>query len=118
MTSSDSRARKFTRGLRAGVVWENCSQPLYPDTPFGGVKQSGFGREYGEMGLVRGGGVGGGWGGRGGRAGPFVLTSTCDRTATATRASGHSHGFPHQEEYVQHKTSIRAKTGHSWGWYV
>jgi len=40
-----------SRRVRAGVVWENCSQAVYPDTPFGGCKQSGFGREYGELGL-------------------------------------------------------------------
>lgn len=46
-----SHVATVSKRLRAGVVWENCSQPLYPGTPFGGCKQSGFGREYGELGL-------------------------------------------------------------------
>jgi betaine-aldehyde dehydrogenase len=51
MGSNPEAVRKLSKKLRAGVVWENCSQPLYPNTPFGGCKQSGFGREYGELGL-------------------------------------------------------------------
>ena len=39
--------------MRSGVVWENCSQVLFPDTPFGGRagKKSGFTAEYGYPGL-------------------------------------------------------------------
>ena len=32
-------------------MWINCNQALWPQTPFGGWKQSGFGKEYGEAGL-------------------------------------------------------------------
>ena len=37
--------------LEAGVVWINCSQPCFCQAPWGGVKNSGFGRELSEMGL-------------------------------------------------------------------
>lgn len=49
--SAQTRAAAARR-LRAGVVWENCSQAVYPATPFGGCKQSGFGREHGALGLA------------------------------------------------------------------
>jgi betaine-aldehyde dehydrogenase len=51
MTASPSVAADCSRRLRSGMVWVNCSQAVYPSTPFGGCKASGFGREYGEMGL-------------------------------------------------------------------
>ena len=38
--------------LDAGTVWVNCSQPLWAETPFGGWKQSGFGRGFGPAGLL------------------------------------------------------------------
>ena len=50
-TTTPSIATEATRRLRAGIVWQNCSQPVYPSTPFGGCKASGFGREYGALGL-------------------------------------------------------------------
>jgi aldehyde dehydrogenase (NAD+) len=40
-----SRAHKMARSLKAGTVWVNCFNQLDPITPFGGYKQSGFGRE-------------------------------------------------------------------------
>jgi aldehyde dehydrogenase (NAD+) len=42
-----SRAHKMARSLKAGTVWVNCFNQLDPITPFGGYKQSGFGRELG-----------------------------------------------------------------------
>lgn len=33
--------------LQAGIVWVNAWALLVPAIPFGGVKQSGYGREYG-----------------------------------------------------------------------
>uniref|UniRef100_A0A7S2DPQ1 Aldehyde dehydrogenase domain-containing protein n=1 Tax=Octactis speculum TaxID=3111310 RepID=A0A7S2DPQ1_9STRA len=51
MSTAPERLQMYRKKLRAGVIWENCNQPLYPTTPFGGVKQSGFGREYGLIGL-------------------------------------------------------------------
>lgn len=42
-----SRAHKMARSLKAGTVWVNCFNQLDPISPFGGYKQSGFGRELG-----------------------------------------------------------------------
>ena len=41
----------YAARLDAGTVWVNCSQPLWPNTPFGGWKASGFGKEWGEAGM-------------------------------------------------------------------
>ena len=38
-------------GLRAGVIWANCYNKFDPTSPFGGYKESGFGREGGLHGL-------------------------------------------------------------------
>jgi gamma-glutamyl-gamma-aminobutyraldehyde dehydrogenase len=38
-------AHRMTRGLRAGTVWLNCFDRSTMATPFGGFKQSGFGRD-------------------------------------------------------------------------
>ncbi len=38
-------AHRMTRGLRAGTVWVNCFDRSTMATPFGGFKQSGFGRD-------------------------------------------------------------------------
>ena len=37
-----------SRGLRAGTVWVNCHNVFDAALPFGGYKQSGWGREMGE----------------------------------------------------------------------
>ena len=37
--------------LRAGIVWVNHMQPTYVEAPWGGYKQSGFGRELGPWGI-------------------------------------------------------------------
>ncbi len=36
---------KLTNGLQAGTIWVNCYGHMTPQAPFGGFKQSGFGRE-------------------------------------------------------------------------
>ena len=46
-TRDVSRAHTVARALRAGTVWVNCYLALDPAVPFGGVKQSGYGREGG-----------------------------------------------------------------------
>jgi betaine-aldehyde dehydrogenase len=41
------RAHRFARELRAGMVWINSYKRVNPASPFGGVGQSGYGREMG-----------------------------------------------------------------------
>ena len=50
-TENLSRALRVTRALRAGQVWVNTYRSLAVQTPFGGFKESGFGREKGEQAL-------------------------------------------------------------------
>lgn len=38
----------ITQGLRSGTVWVNCYNIFGPQVPFGGYKESGFGRENSE----------------------------------------------------------------------
>jgi acyl-CoA reductase-like NAD-dependent aldehyde dehydrogenase len=47
-TNDIAKAHKFARGLKAGTVWVNMYNFYDPGMPFGGYKQSGFGRELGE----------------------------------------------------------------------
>jgi aldehyde dehydrogenase (NAD+) len=42
-----SRAHRVGRELRAGMVWINSYKRVNPGSPFGGVGQSGYGREMG-----------------------------------------------------------------------
>ncbi|WP_027794533.1 aldehyde dehydrogenase family protein [Paraburkholderia acidipaludis] len=41
-------AMKLVREIDAGTVWVNSHVPLDPSMPFGGMKQSGIGREFGK----------------------------------------------------------------------
>ncbi|KAI0019435.1 aldehyde dehydrogenase [Xylariomycetidae sp. FL0641] len=50
-TSNLERAHRVSEALEAGMVWVNSSQDCDPRIPFGGVKQSGIGRELGSAGL-------------------------------------------------------------------
>jgi betaine-aldehyde dehydrogenase len=45
------KAMRTVKALRAGVVWVNHMQPTYVEAPWGGYKQSGFGRELGPWGI-------------------------------------------------------------------
>jgi betaine-aldehyde dehydrogenase len=45
------RAMRTVKALRAGIVWVNHMQPAYVEAPWGGYKQSGFGRELGKWGV-------------------------------------------------------------------
>jgi betaine-aldehyde dehydrogenase len=45
------KAFRAVRKIRAGIVWVNHMQPTYVEAPWGGYKQSGFGRELGPWGL-------------------------------------------------------------------
>jgi acyl-CoA reductase-like NAD-dependent aldehyde dehydrogenase len=47
-----SRILAITDQLRAGVVWANTFNEFDPTSPFGGYKQSGYGREGGRQGLA------------------------------------------------------------------
>jgi len=44
-TNDVSRAHKVAKALKAGTVWINCYGMIDTSMPFGGYKQSGFGRE-------------------------------------------------------------------------
>jgi aldehyde dehydrogenase (NAD+) len=50
-TSKGSLALEMASRLRAGVVWANTFNRFDPASPFGGYKESGFGREGGRHGL-------------------------------------------------------------------
>ncbi|MBV9484157.1 MAG: aldehyde dehydrogenase family protein [Acidobacteria bacterium] len=45
------KAFRAVKALRAGIVWVNHMQPTYVEAPWGGYKQSGFGRELGPWGI-------------------------------------------------------------------
>lgn len=45
------RAFRVVKAVRAGIVWVNHMQPTYVEAPWGGYKQSGFGRELGPWGI-------------------------------------------------------------------
>ena len=51
-TEKGSRILAMTKRLRAGVVWANTFNRFDPTSPFGGYKESGFGREGGLAGLL------------------------------------------------------------------
>lgn len=51
-TDKGSRIFNLTSQLRAGVVWGNTYNLFDPASPFGGYKESGFGREGGRHGLA------------------------------------------------------------------
>ena len=50
-TRDVSRAHKLAALLRTGTVWVNCFNHFDPASPFGGVKNSGYGREMGHEAL-------------------------------------------------------------------
>ncbi len=50
-TNKGSKAFKVAAALRAGVIWNNTYNKFDPAAPFGGYKESGFGREGGKHGL-------------------------------------------------------------------
>lgn len=51
-TKDITRAHRVARNIEAGMVWINSSNDSDFRIPFGGVKQSGVGRELGEAGLA------------------------------------------------------------------
>jgi aldehyde dehydrogenase (NAD+) len=50
-TDKGSRILSIANQLRAGVVWANTFNKFDPTSPFGGYKESGYGREGGRHGL-------------------------------------------------------------------
>ena len=50
-TDKGSRILSMANQLRAGVVWANTFNKFDPTSPFGGYKESGYGREGGRHGL-------------------------------------------------------------------
>ncbi|HVL53602.1 MAG TPA: aldehyde dehydrogenase family protein [Vitreimonas sp.] len=50
-TDKGSRILEMVRRMKAGVVWANTFNRFDPTSPFGGYKESGFGREGGMHGL-------------------------------------------------------------------
>ncbi len=50
-TRDVARAHLLARRLQAGTVWINAYNMTAPESPFGGYKQSGFGRELGRHGI-------------------------------------------------------------------
>ncbi len=51
-TEKGSRILRMSTELKAGVVWANTFNRFDPSSPFGGYKESGFGREGGRQGLL------------------------------------------------------------------
>jgi aldehyde dehydrogenase (NAD+) len=51
-TDKGSRILQLAAALKAGVVWANTYNRFDPASPFGGYKESGFGREGGRHGLA------------------------------------------------------------------
>jgi phenylacetaldehyde dehydrogenase len=47
-TKDISKANRMARAMRAGTVWINCYNIFDAALPFGGYKQSGWGREMGK----------------------------------------------------------------------
>ena len=51
-TQNINRVHRVSRELRTGMVWVNTYRAVAAQTPFGGVKESGFGRERGQEGMM------------------------------------------------------------------
>ena len=51
-TDKGSKIFNMTSRMRAGIVWANTFNKFDPTSPFGGYKESGFGREGGRHGLA------------------------------------------------------------------
>jgi len=51
LTADPERATRFGESLEAGINFINCNNYLTPWVPFGGIKLSGFGKEFGREGV-------------------------------------------------------------------
>jgi len=52
LSKNIDNALMFAQAVQAGSVWVNCYLANMPQTPFGGFKQSGYGRELGPEGVL------------------------------------------------------------------
>jgi aldehyde dehydrogenase (NAD+) len=50
-TQNVKKAHRFAKELQGGTIWVNTYHPLDAASPFGGYKQSGYGRELGQHAL-------------------------------------------------------------------
>lgn len=50
-TEDVNKAHLIAKRLQAGNVWINCYGAIHPTMPFGGFKESGWGREFGSEGI-------------------------------------------------------------------
>src|SRR5690606_18898295 len=50
-SKNTAKAKEIALTLECGTVWVNKHGAIQPNAPFGGVKRSGFGVEFGEEGL-------------------------------------------------------------------
>ena len=50
-TRDISKALRLAKALNVGAVWVNCSEAFDPNLPWGGAKESGWGRELGQEGV-------------------------------------------------------------------
>jgi acyl-CoA reductase-like NAD-dependent aldehyde dehydrogenase len=50
-SANSSLATELSQRLECGTTWVNCHGNIRPDIPFGGVKQSGYGVEFGVAGM-------------------------------------------------------------------
>ena len=51
-TNNLARAHRVARAIKAGMVWVNTYRTIAPQTPFGGYKLSGYGKERGEEAIL------------------------------------------------------------------
>jgi succinate-semialdehyde dehydrogenase/glutarate-semialdehyde dehydrogenase len=51
-TEDPERGRRVASQVESGMIWVNHPTLSYPDLPFGGIKNSGFGRELSALGIT------------------------------------------------------------------
>lgn len=51
LSNDKERAERVADNLDAGITWQNCNQMVVIQSPWGGTKKSGMGRELGRWGL-------------------------------------------------------------------
>jgi len=51
-SQDNNRAKDVAEKINAGTIWVNTYGMFYPEAPYGGFKQSGFGKELGREGFL------------------------------------------------------------------